>query len=64
MDQWTSPLSRAQYPAKWIVEVPSVPLQVTVTPVLPDQELRTENSTRVTYWEGAVDVRGHFRNAP
>lgn len=63
-DQWTSPLSRAQYPAKWIVEVPSIPLRVTVTPVLPDQELRTENSTRVTYWEGAVDVQGHFRNAP
>ena len=63
-DQWTSPHSRAQYPAKWIVEVPSVPLEVTITPVLPDQELRTENSTRVTYWEGAVDVRGQYRYAP
>ncbi len=63
-DQWISPHSRAQYPAKWIVEVPSIPLEVTITPVLPDQELRTENSTRVTYWEGAVDVRGHYRNAP
>ena len=63
-DQWISPHTRAQYPAKWIVEVPSIPLEVTITPVLPDQELRTENSTRVTYWEGAVDVRGHYRNAP
>ena len=63
-DQWISPHSRAQYPAKWIVEVPSILLEVTITPVLPDQELRTENSTRVTYWEGAVDVRGHYRNAP
>ena len=63
-DQWISPHTRAQYPAKWIVEVPSIPLDVTITPVLPDQELRTENSTRVTYWEGAVDVRGHYRNAP
>ena len=63
-DQWTSPLSHAQYPAKWTLDVPSVPLRVTVTPVLSDQELRTENSTRVTYWEGAVDVRGHYRNAP
>ena len=63
-DRWTSPLSRAQYPAKWTLEVPSVPLHVTVTPVLADQELRTENSTRVTYWEGAVDVRGSYRNAP
>ena len=63
-DQWTSPLSRAEYPAKWTLDVPSVPLRVTVTPVLSDQELRTENGTRVTYWEGAVDVRGHYRNAP
>ncbi len=63
-DQWISPLSHAQYPAKWTLDVPSVPLRVTVTPVLSDQELRTENSTRVTYWEGAVDVRGHYRNAP
>ena len=63
-DQWTSPLSRAQYPAKWTLEVPSVRLRVTVTPVLSDQELRTENSTRVTYWEGAVDVQGRYRDAP
>lgn len=63
-DQWTSPLSHAQYPAKWTLDVPSVPLRVTVTPVLADQELRTGNSTRVTYWEGAVDVRGHYRHAP
>ena len=63
-DQWISPHNRAQYPAKWIVEIPSIPLEVTITPVLPDQELRTENSTRVTYWEGAVDVHGHDRNAP
>ena len=62
--QWTSPLSRARYPAKWTLEVPSVPLHVTVTPVLADQELRTGNSTRVTYWEGAVDVRGSYGNAP
>ena len=63
-DQWTSPLSRAEYPAKWTLEVPSVRLRVTVTPVLADQELRTGNSTRVTYWEGAVDVHGRYRDAP
>ncbi len=63
-EQWISPHNRTQYPAKWIVEIPSVPLAVTIMPVVPDQELRTEHSTRVTYWEGAVDVRGHYRNAP
>jgi predicted secreted hydrolase len=27
-------------------------------PVLAAQELMTDNSTRVTYWEGSVRVRG------
>ncbi len=63
-ERWTSPHSRAQYPAQWTLEIPSVPLRVTVTPVLPDQELRTERRTRVTYWEGAVDARGHYQNVP
>lgn len=62
--QWTSPLSRAQYPAAWLVDVPSQELSVNITPVLSDQELRTVNSTQVTYWEGAVDVDGRYRGAP
>ncbi len=61
---WTSPVSRARYPAQWIVNVPSAQLRVSITPVLADQELRTEHGTRVTYWEGAVDVEGHHRRAP
>ncbi len=61
---WTSPFSRVRYPAQWTLAVPSVQLRVTLTPVLADQELRTAHSTRVTYWEGAVDVKGRYRNAP
>ena len=61
---WTSPVSHARYPAQWIVDVPSVQLRVTLTPVLANQELRTEHSTRVTYWEGAVSVEGHYQQAP
>ena len=64
LKHWTSPVSHARYPAQWIVEVPSVQLRVTLTPVLADQELRTEHSTRVTYWEGAVSVEGHYQQAP
>jgi predicted secreted hydrolase len=37
---------------------------VTVTPYVPASELRTENSTRVTYWEGAVKVEGTKKGAP
>jgi predicted secreted hydrolase len=44
----------ARYPAGWRLRVHSLALEVTVRPVLADQELET--SPR--YWEGAVDVSG------
>ncbi len=59
---WTSPNSRARYPMGWIVSVPSLRLTLHLDPVLEDQELMTRSSTRVTYWEGAVDVTGSFDN--
>jgi predicted secreted hydrolase len=56
-DRWKSPASGATYPARWLVRVPRAGIEITVVPVLADQELVTEKSTRVTYWEGACDVR-------
>jgi len=53
---WKSPRSGATYPARWRVRVPAAALLLDVVPVLADQELVTEKSTRVTYWEGACDV--------
>lgn len=43
-----------EYPARWRVRVPKADLDLEVTPVLADQELKLS----VRYWEGAVDVRG------
>jgi predicted secreted hydrolase len=43
-----------QYPAGWHIGVPALGLDVTVQPVLADQELRTTPP----YWEGAVDISG------
>ena len=61
---WTSPHSKARYPAKWVINVPSAQLRVQIKPVMADQELRTSQSTKVTYWEGAVDVIGKHRGVP
>jgi predicted secreted hydrolase len=61
---WTSPRSGARYPAKWTIGMPSLGLTVSVTPVLPDQELVTERSTGVTYWEGACRVEGTRKGRP
>jgi predicted secreted hydrolase len=43
-----------RYPARWRMRVPALALEVSVRPVLADQELRTTPD----YWEGAVDVSG------
>ena len=55
---WTSPRSRARYPAAWRIVVAALKLDVTVEPLVADQELDTSASTGVTYWEGACAVRG------
>ena len=52
-DHWTTG-DGVRYPSGWRVRVPSLALDVTVHPVLADQELNT--SPR--YFEGAVDVSG------
>ncbi|MFO0985254.1 MAG: lipocalin family protein [Planctomycetota bacterium] len=56
--RWTSPHSGGVYPAAWQIEVPSASLTLEVRPRLADQELRTAQSTGVTYWEGCCAVRG------
>jgi len=61
---WRSAASGAEYPARWRVAVPSSALELTLEPRLADQELVTRESTGVTYWEGAVSVRGTRAGAP
>ena len=58
---WRSPASGARYPSSWKVRIPAEALEVEVTPVLADQELRTRGIAAVTYWEGSVRVRGTRR---
>ena len=55
--RWTSPRSKGTYPARWLLRVPKANLALEVVPLLADQELVTDRSTRVTYWEGACEVR-------
>jgi len=59
--QWQSPRSGAVYPQRWTLHVPTVDLTLHLEPVLAEQELITDNSTRVTYWEGSVTVRGSMQ---
>src|SRR2546430_2473396 len=52
-DHWSN-AQGTRYPALWRLRVPALALELSVRPVLADQELRT----RPDYWEGAVDVSG------
>jgi len=57
---WTSPRSGARYPISWKITLTPAgesPLSIELEAALNDQELDTRKSTRVTYWEGAVDGR-------
>jgi predicted secreted hydrolase len=57
-DTWKSPKSGAVYPARWRLRILSPDLDLSIAPNLADQEMRTRESTGVTYWEGSVSVRG------
>lgn len=52
---WKSKTSGAEYPIAWHIEIPDQKLDLTVSPIVDEQELTLGP---LTYWEGAVDVNG------
>jgi predicted secreted hydrolase len=60
VDHWKSERSGAIYPLRWRIRVFPIKLDLTVVPNMADQELITERTTRVSYWEGSVSVNGHY----
>ena len=58
LGRWTSPRSGAVYPMGWEVTIPRLGLTLKLKEKLQNQELVTNQSTNVTYWEGAVSVEG------
>jgi len=60
LDRWTSPASGAVYPSGWRIRLPEEELDLTVRPLLADQEL----DVAFRYWEGAVAVAGTRSGRP
>ncbi|HVN24545.1 MAG TPA: lipocalin-like domain-containing protein [Syntrophorhabdales bacterium] len=54
LDRWKSQKSEAVYPSHWRISIPSQRIEVSVKPLVADQELLTEGSTGIIYWEGTV----------
>jgi predicted secreted hydrolase len=63
-DTWRSEASGARYPVAWELEVPRHDMRLRLSTRVENQELRTEQSTGVTYWEGAVEVQGTRAGRP
>jgi predicted secreted hydrolase len=61
---WTSPHSHARYPAGWRIRLPSYRADLTIAPLLADQEFDATHSTGGYYWEGACSVSGSFAGKP
>jgi len=57
--EWVSPQGGI-YPAGWDIGIPQLDLELSVAPVIENQEL----FTTVRYWEGAVDVTGRHKGIP
>jgi predicted secreted hydrolase len=62
--RWKSARSGGNYPMGWKVKIPGEGIELEIVPEFTDQELITNRSTRVTYWEGAVQVNGTIRDKP
>lgn len=58
--EWRSPHSGAVYPAGWQVSIPALDLELTIAPLMSDQELNLS----FIYWEGAVAVNGRRGGNP
>lgn len=63
LGQWKSPNSGAVYPSGWKICVPGMGIEMTVTPVIKNQELDTRGTTMIVYWEGACDVEASIEGS-
>ncbi len=57
---WASPETGAVYPARWRLEIPGERLDLSIEPIVADQELRGS----FVYWEGAVRIEGTGAGEP
>ncbi|MYC95564.1 MAG: carotenoid 1,2-hydratase [Caldilineaceae bacterium SB0661_bin_32] len=58
--QWTSPESGTVYPSGWRVAFPEHRIELTIEPLIDDQEM----DVAFTYYEGATIVRGMMKGEP
>ncbi len=61
-EMWASSQTKAKYPTRWQVIVPSLQLRVDVSTPLESQELASEIGP--SYWEGSIEISGERAGKP
>ncbi len=56
--RWTSPSTSAEYPLGWRLQLNVIDMDLTIRTPVDDQEMKTGETTGITYWEGSVTVEG------
>jgi predicted secreted hydrolase len=59
LDEWTSPTTGITYPSGWQLTVPALRLDLEITPLIRDQEMKVS----YLYWEGAANAKGTINGA-
>ena len=60
---WRSPRTKASYPVRWKIQVPSLEIALEATAALNAQELPPDGQAGLAYWEGAVAYSGSATGA-
>ncbi len=58
LDYWKSSKSGGKYPSRWRIKIPFAKIEMEIASLVVSQELITEGSAGVVYWEGAVAGKG------
>jgi predicted secreted hydrolase len=58
IDEWRSPNTDATYPVRWRVEVPDLQISLQVEAAFASQEMVTQQTTGIAYWEGSINAAG------
>ncbi|MDG0867537.1 lipocalin family protein [Candidatus Lucifugimonas marina] len=59
IDEWVNQLTGTVYPWGWTINIESLDLNLTITPLAGDQEMHGGLPAASTYWEGKSTVVGH-----
>ncbi len=60
---WSSPFSGGRYAVEWRVEIPKFGISLEIQAAQDDQEVKTAKLSRISYYEGAISVRGTINGA-